>query len=390
MLPVSPAVSWTPGPVGAQELLAGFASQAQADAMHSASVAATHDHLLLSPSSRSSQVQSELSFSSVPPPSATQELWEVSPSHSYAADPTVAQSSPFQPSLAEDSPDRGEQSAPYLPTTRQSRREKRAAFVAAQADGQLGGGENESEPRAEGRKERPKEYCFVLTRATSQDEGASGALPPLPPNLARQLSFDGAPQAAAAHTAAVTAPPSAPASHALEADAMDADDEEDYLSESEYVDVPPGGVEGVAPPDAVPTAVATEARPDRQSEGGVEHLNAIGVNGHPSIPDPQAGAGGGAQPPHAPPPPNAAAANADAGGAPPPAAAAAEGGHAPNGAPEAGADPPAPPAAHPPPNQGAAAADQGDDAPPAGPQAVPPAAAAPHLAQAGGGAGGNA
>ena len=60
MLPVSPAVSWTPGPVGAQELLAGFASQAQADAMHSASVAATHDHLLLSPSSGSSQVQSEL------------------------------------------------------------------------------------------------------------------------------------------------------------------------------------------------------------------------------------------------------------------------------------------------------------------------------------------
>ena len=46
-LPPSPAVSsWSPGPAGASELVAGFASAAQAEAMLSVTTDATHDHLL--------------------------------------------------------------------------------------------------------------------------------------------------------------------------------------------------------------------------------------------------------------------------------------------------------------------------------------------------------
>ena len=47
-LPSSPATNWTPGPAGTTELVAGFASQEQADAMLAASATTPHDHLLLS------------------------------------------------------------------------------------------------------------------------------------------------------------------------------------------------------------------------------------------------------------------------------------------------------------------------------------------------------
>ena len=198
-------------------MAAGFASQEQAEAMLAASAAttATHDHLLSPPSTGSLDHSSAaLAFSSVPPPSATQELWGVSPSHSCAADPTVAQRSPFQPQEPVLSPVRGDQSAPCPPTTRQLRREKRAAFVAASEE-QLGGGVSRDEPSAEGKKERQKEYCFVLTRTTSREERTGDALPPLPRSLARQLAFDGAPNAAAA---AGTAPAAAADKHGMARD----------------------------------------------------------------------------------------------------------------------------------------------------------------------------
>ena len=263
-LPSSPATNWTPGPAGATELVAGFASQEQAEAMLAASATTPHDHLLLSPST-GSLVRSPhgLAFGSAPPPSTTQGPWSGGwgsppspPPPPCAVDPAVAQSSPFPPQETEGSPDRGEQSAPCPPTAKQRRREKRAEFVAA-AGTQLGGGENRGEPSAEEKKGRQTEYCFVLTRATSQDEGNSGAQSQLPPNIARQLAFEGAPPAAAAAgtNAAAAAASASPLHPAPTADAAVAAEDEDYF---EYEEVDPSEAAPVSSPTAA-TDAAQEA-----------------------------------------------------------------------------------------------------------------------------------
>ena len=93
-----------------------------------------HDHLLLC--TQVSPFSGQLAPHPLsPPPSDAQGVGMQASTLPCADDPTVVQPSQVEPV---DSPDRGEQSIPHAPTTKQNRREKRASHVAGRGAG--GGG----------------------------------------------------------------------------------------------------------------------------------------------------------------------------------------------------------------------------------------------------------